>query len=315
MDDLLCHETWLSRPPVNSHHDFLDDSLSDDDVEPLFRCNNGCEVEYENEELELAFSVCIEKEIAFMPDPNYVNCLYSNNLVPSRVRVIQWFLKCRSRLNLSFGTVFYAANYLDRFISICQCDNWRYWMIELLSITCLSTAIKFNEISAFTLHEIQMEGLDHSYESNTILRMELILLKALGWRLNSVTAYSIVETVVSYVQSLVRPYLHEQIMSRVTEILLQATLDLKMLDFRQSVVGISALWSSIDQLYPSVSDAFIAYISKLFNQSQKDDLINCHEIMEISTSLEGSGNHYCSLPKSPTSVLLLGSDIEISFKT
>ena len=71
---------------------------------------------------------------------------------------------------------------------------------------------------------LKMDGLDHSYESNTILRMELILLKALGWRLNSVTAYSIVETVVSFVQSSVRPYLHEQIMSRVTEILLQATL-------------------------------------------------------------------------------------------
>ncbi|XP_028783511.1 putative cyclin-D7-1 [Neltuma alba] len=285
MDDLLCHETWLS----SSSHDLHDDS-SIVEPKPLFRCSS-CD-EYENEEFELAFSVCIDKEIAYMPEPNYVSYLYFNHLIPARVRVIQWFLKCRSRLNLSFGTVFYAANYLDRFISICQCDEWKYWMVELLSITCLSTAIKFHEISAFTLHEIQVEGLYHSYESDSILRMELILLKALGWRLNTVTPYSIVETVVCYVQSSLRPYLHEKIMSRVTELLLQATLDLRMLEFRQSVVGICALWCSIDQLYPSVSDAFITYIAKLFNQSQKDDLIDCHKIMEISTALEGSGHHY-----------------------
>lgn len=30
--------------------------------------------------------------------------------------------QCRSRLNLSLGTVFYAANYLDRFISMNHCN-------------------------------------------------------------------------------------------------------------------------------------------------------------------------------------------------
>lgn len=46
--------------------------------------------------------------------------------------------------------------------------------------------------------------------------------------------------------------------------------ELKMLEFRPSVVGMSALWFSIEQLCPSASDAFVAYISKLFiNQSQK----------------------------------------------
>ncbi|XP_054779534.1 putative cyclin-D7-1 isoform X2 [Prosopis cineraria] len=292
MDDLLCHETWLSRP-LNAH-DFHDDDSSNVEL-PLFRYS-GCDYKYENEEFEWAFCVCIEKEVSLMPEPNYVHYLYSNNLIPAR---------CRSRLNLSFGTVFYAANYLDRFISICQCNDWKYWMVELLSITCLSTAIKFNETSAFSLHEVQMESLDHSYESNTILRMELILLQAVGWRLNTVTPYSIVETVVCYVPSSLRPNLHENIMSRVTKLLLQATLDLRMMGFRQSVVGISALWCSLEELYPAVSDAFIAYIMKLLSQSQKEDLIKCHKIMDIiSTTLEDSyGHHYCSLSKSPTTVL------------
>lgn len=35
-------------------------------------------------------------------------------------------------------------------------QDWKYWMLELLSISCLSVAIKFNEKSALSMHEIQV---------------------------------------------------------------------------------------------------------------------------------------------------------------
>ena len=83
----------------NSHDDLLRDKCSDDDVmERLFGSYSGCGDGYvceykKNEELELAFSVCIEKEIAFMPQPHFVTYLSSHNLCPFRLRMIQWFLK------------------------------------------------------------------------------------------------------------------------------------------------------------------------------------------------------------------------------
>ncbi|XP_029128243.1 putative cyclin-D7-1 [Cajanus cajan] len=223
---------------------------------------------YENEDFQEVFSMCLEKE-------------------------------CRSRFNLSFGTVFLAINYLDRFVSICQCNAWEYWMLELLSITCLLIALKFNEMSALSLNEIQVEGLHYSFQSNVILKMELILLKALGWRLNSMTSYSFVEMLhVDFFE----PFLYEKFISRVTDLLLQATLDQKMLEFRPSIVGISALWCTLDQLFPSTSDTYITYIMRLLNQSQKDDIIKCHKLMETQTSLWCENHHYC--PLSPTTVLL-----------
>ncbi|KAJ7961390.1 Cyclin [Quillaja saponaria] len=294
MENLLCDEVWLSSSETKSKCS---------DIEPCISVI-GSFHEYDDEqEFEQALNVCLEKEIAYMPAPNYVEYLQSNNLILARFKVVQWFNKCRSRLGVSFGTVFYAANYLDRFISINQCNDWKDWTIELLSIACFSIASKFNETSSLSLHEIQMfEDLEYSFQSEAILRMELTLLKSLGWRLNSVTAYSALELLMCKIDSL-KPHLHQKLISRVTELLLQATLDVKMLEFRQSILAVSALRCGLDQLSPPASDNHISYLTTLFNQSQKDDLIKCHKLMEAQTLMMSCENHYYC-PSSPTTVLL-----------
>ncbi|KAL2320036.1 hypothetical protein Fmac_029005 [Flemingia macrophylla] len=225
------------------------------------------ESSYENEEFHETFLMCLEKEVSCLPEPDYTKYLHSNNLVLHRCRVIQWFIKA-----------------------------WEYWMLELLSIACLSIAIKFNEMSALPFHEIQVEGLDYSFQSDVILKMELILLKGLGWHLNSITSYSFVEMLHFF-----EPFLYEKLISRVTELLVRATLDQKMLEFRPSIVGTSALWYTLDQLFPPTSDTYIACITRLLNQSQKDDIIKCHELMETQISYWCENHHYC--PLSPTTVL------------
>ncbi|KAG5088560.1 hypothetical protein AAZX31_01G091600 [Glycine max] len=285
MDNLLCDEVWLSKS-ANTFEEVISDPVA--------------LKSYENEEFEEAFAVCLEKEVLCLPEPDYTKYLHSNNLIFPRCRVIQWFIKCRRRFNLSFGTVFLAFNYLDRFVSICQCNDWEYWMLELLSIACLSIAIKFNEISGLSLHEIQVEGLDYSFQSNVILKMELILLKALGWRLNSMTSFSFAEMLGF---DFLEPHHHVKLISRVTDLLVQATLDQKMMEFRPSVVGMSALWCTLDQLFPPTSDTYIAYIMSILNQSQKDDIIKCHKLMETQTSMCVENHHYYC-PLSPTTVLL-----------
>jgi hypothetical protein len=66
-----------------------------------------------------------------------------------------------------------------------------------------------------------MEDLGHSFESTTIQWMELTLLKALEWRLGSTTAYSYIELLMYSIDSL-KPHLHEEITTRVTDLLLGA---------------------------------------------------------------------------------------------
>ncbi|KDP35668.1 hypothetical protein JCGZ_09106 [Jatropha curcas] len=142
---LLCDEAWLSTPPPTPGY-----------------CNNvesysSSSLYTSKEECEQAFSIYFEKELTYMPQQGYLEHLHFKNLFSARFRAIQWLIKSRSRLDLSFITLFNAVNYFDRFVSINQCKGWRHWMVELLSVACLSVATKFTETFTPTLYEIQNE--------------------------------------------------------------------------------------------------------------------------------------------------------------
>ncbi|KAJ0028699.1 hypothetical protein Pint_35385 [Pistacia integerrima] len=292
---LFCDELWLSNPDETSH-------------EPkqriLERCP-GCSFYNTKEDCEQASIICSKKELSYIPEPGYLEYLQSNNLMNFRLKAIQWLFKSRSRLNLCYGTVFNAANHLDRFISMNQCHGWKCWMIELLSVACLSVASKFTETSAPLLQEIQLEDLEHWFESSTIRRMELTLLQTLGWHLGCVTPYSYVELLLSNVDSL-EYHLHNQLTTRFTQLLLGAMLDFKLLEFRPSLIAVSALRCCLDELIPS-SCSHLASTS-LLNQFQKDDLHKCHMIMKsrmvdpLSNILVSGQLH--NWPSSPVTVLV-----------
>lgn len=68
---------------------------------------------------------------------------------------------------------------------------------------------------------LKMEDLDHLFEPSTIQRMEMMLLKALGWRLASTTSYSYLELLIQIMDSL-KPQLHQEFIARVNKLLLGA---------------------------------------------------------------------------------------------
>ncbi|XP_022767585.1 putative cyclin-D7-1 [Durio zibethinus] len=146
MENLLCDEVWLSSPRTPD--------LSHEREHCILK---GCDDSFytTRKDSERALVICLEKEFSYMPEPGYLDYLQSNNLVFARCRAAQWLIKTCTWLNLSTGTVFNAANYLDRFLSMSQCHGWKHWMVELLSIACLSIATKFNETSLLSLDELQ----------------------------------------------------------------------------------------------------------------------------------------------------------------
>ncbi|THG09277.1 hypothetical protein TEA_007532 [Camellia sinensis var. sinensis] len=151
---------------------------------------------------------------------------------------------------------------------------------------------------------LKMEDLDHSFQSSLIQRMELTLLKTLGWRLGSVTTYSYIELLMWNFDSLTS-FLLGELTTRVTDLLLSNLSDSKFVEFRPCVVAISALRCVIQDSLPSPTynahldyitrlipedqkdslpsptyNAHLDYITRLIPEDQKDDLIKCHKIME-----------------------------------
>ena len=70
---------------------------------------------------------------------------------------------------------------------------------------------------------LKMEDLEHSFQSSTIQKMELMLLQALKWRLGSTTTYSYIELITSNIIYL-KCYLQKELINQVNKTLLKAIL-------------------------------------------------------------------------------------------
>ncbi|KAF8029295.1 hypothetical protein BT93_E1852 [Corymbia citriodora subsp. variegata] len=302
MESLLCDEKWVVSPQS------VEEFENSGDSERVCRGGSWSSMTQQDRDAELA--ICLEKEMGFMPGSGYVERLEAKGLVFARTRVMQWLIKCRSRLKLSYSTIFLAANYFDRFVSICECQDWKHWIVELVSIACLSVASKFNEtLSTLSLHEIQMEDLDHSFQSSTIQRMELMLLQMLGWHLGPITAYSYVELLTCNGDFLTS-HLHEQFITKVNDLLLHSLMDINFVEFRPSVIAASAFQCAFDSVLTLSSTMCLTnYIRQMIGQDQREmGLVKCQKLMEVQLASEcfkaiacGSFS-YC--PSSPVTVLL-----------
>ncbi|KAL6998351.1 hypothetical protein U1Q18_008475 [Sarracenia purpurea var. burkii] len=224
---LLCDEVWLTTipptPTILDHNQTPDKSRSDSYSGSLYTDKD------KEEDWEQALNVCLEKELGYMPEPGYQDRLQLSGMVLSRFRVIQWLVKSQSRLNLLCQTVFNAANYFDRFVSMNQC---------------------------------KMEDLDHSFQSGLIQRMELTLLKTLEWKLGSITPYSYIDLLMCDIES-TNSFLLGDLTSRLTELLLDTLLDYEFLGFRPAVIAISAVRCVIGGSLPST------YMTRLIPEDQK----------------------------------------------
>ncbi|XP_009381631.2 cyclin-D2-1-like isoform X2 [Musa acuminata AAA Group] len=163
----------------------------------------------------------IEAETDYSPGFDYPDRFRSKSLdSAARQEAVAWILKVHVYYGFRPLTAYLAVNYLDRFLSSHRLPQ-NEWALQLLSVACLSLAAKLEETLLPSLLDLQVEGAKFIFEPRTILRMELLVLNALNWRLRSVTPFTFIKFFVhkidpagKYARSLV---------SRVTEITLATT--------------------------------------------------------------------------------------------
>ncbi|KAL7095578.1 hypothetical protein ACP275_10G032900 [Erythranthe tilingii] len=304
MENLLCNEVWLMTP----------DNVRENGGSSNANANVESSLFLSKEDCEEALGVFLGKEATYMPQPPYFQLLDANRFLRNaRFKSVTWLLKSQRRMNLCRGTVFIAVNYFDRFVSVThECQEWKqYWMFELLSVACLSVASKFNETTMnLQLHEFQVEGdLEKCFDPGLIQRMELRLMKALGWRMDSTTPFSYIDILIHSIHHALNKTVVHDFTHRVNELLLAALLDPKFLEFRQCVVAISAVKRAFEELSPSIDIASLAHLDNVVPQDQKGDLIKCGRIMGKLLSVQDHDNMlvcanswHCS-PSSPVTVL------------
>ncbi|BBH06169.1 CYCLIN D7, partial [Prunus dulcis] len=149
-----------------------------------------------------------------------------------------------------------------------------YWMVDLLSVACLSIAIKFNDTCTPTLLEIQHNPKNGNDAAKGI-RMAPCFYNIL-----------FLPRLLIRIMDSLKPQLHQEFIARVNKLLL----------------GAISVWTSY-KLQQQTSDACLTCLTSLLDHDRKAELVKCHKIME-EQSVDGLDNlmgheifHFC--PSSP----------------
>ncbi|KAJ7569911.1 hypothetical protein O6H91_01G099800 [Diphasiastrum complanatum] len=217
-----------------------------------------------------------EKELSHMPGVNYPNMLLSENVSVARSNAVQWIIKVCCKYKFRPLTVALAVNYFDRYLSKNLTKSWKAWMIQLLSVACVSLGAKMEEINVPIFIDLQVEGLEHSFQPRTVQRMELAVLSALKWRMSSVTVFSYLDDLLQRL-SLSR-CLHKSILIRVTELVFGTYSEADFLEFRPSCIALMTLRCALEELAPLQAEAYTDALIKILPVEVNID--RCYRLLE-----------------------------------
>ncbi|XP_054160699.1 G2/mitotic-specific cyclin-A-like [Oppia nitens] len=123
-----------------------------------------------------------------MADPCYISKQPEIN-AKMRSILIDWMVEVTEEYKLHDQTLFFAVNYIDRFLSHMSISRQSF---QLLGTAALFIASKYEEIYPPDLSEF-VYITDDSYTKHQILNMEKLILKALDFEISAPTTYYFVE--------------------------------------------------------------------------------------------------------------------------
>jgi cyclin A len=114
-----------------------------------------------------------------MPFTNYMTVIQKPFLSFSmRLVLVDWLMDWSYKLHIHRDTFFLSINYLDRFLSVIPIHRHR---LQLLGLTCLLIAAKFNEQNHPEIEEL-IDAADGSFCKAEMLKMEEYVLNALSFK-------------------------------------------------------------------------------------------------------------------------------------
>ncbi|KAL3509539.1 hypothetical protein ACH5RR_028940 [Cinchona calisaya] len=169
-----------------------------------------------------------------------------------------------------------AINYLDRFLSCQPFSDGKPWILRLVAVSCVSLAMKMRKSES----SVPCMQNDESFifGSQTIERMELLILGALKWRMRSITPFCFINYFISLFKFKDLPST-QALRARALEIILKAQNEFKLLEFKPSIIAASALLSASHELFPLQFQCFKNAIL-CCSHVNKDNFLICYKMMQ-----------------------------------
>ncbi|GLJ32639.1 hypothetical protein SUGI_0656620 [Cryptomeria japonica] len=263
-----------------------------------------------------SLSVLLQKEPEFMPKQGYVERFRNRTLdLNARREAVNWILKVHCFYNFGSLTGYLAVNYLDRFLSIFKLPQGtcKAWMLQLVSVACLSLAVKMADIHVPLLQDLQGEDAKFIFDAHTIQRMELLVLSTLQWRMHSVTPFSFVDYFVSKAieRNNVTPV---HLIERAVELILNTVKVADMAEYKPSAIAAAAVLCAAEEVVPLEAAHYKRVLSSCSNVD-KERMFGCYNLIQeimIENSFTRSKKNQISggslsAAKTPTGVLDAGA--------
>ncbi|XP_009138263.1 cyclin-D3-1 [Brassica rapa] len=167
-------------------------------------------------------------------------------LATDRKEAVGWILRVNARYGFSTLTAVLAITYLDKFICSYSLQRDKPWMLQLVSVACLSLAAKVEEVHIPLLLDFQVEETKYVFEAKTIQRMELLLLSTLQWKMHLVTPLSFLDHIIRRLG--LKNNSHWDFLNRCHRLILSVISDSRFVGYLPSVVAAATMMRIIDQV-------------------------------------------------------------------
>ncbi|XP_051128437.1 putative cyclin-D6-1 [Andrographis paniculata] len=217
----------------------------------------------------------------FASESEHMPCYLSLHSDDLRLRIRRSALSLIYQSKFSYDLdpflVYLAANYVDRFLSKQEIREERSWIAHILVLASLSLAAKMRKFDlSDLLSDLQREvGLE--FDSQSVQRMETILLASLQWRMRSITPFSFLQYFVSLLEL---EDAAQCVKNRACDIIFNVQHELKLLQYKPSTVAASALVCAIQDL--NKSDGFSSSEATICSSEyvNKQTLLECFTVMQ-----------------------------------
>ncbi|CAL4938141.1 unnamed protein product [Urochloa decumbens] len=217
----------------------------------------------------------------------------------ARSGCVRWIIKTTAMFRFGGKTAYVAVTYLDRFLAQRRVNRGQEWALQLLAVACLSLASKVEEHHAPRLSELcDMDG--YEVDTESILRMELLVLGTLGWRMIAATPFPYISCFAArFRQDERRP-----IVLRAVECVFAAIKEMSSVEYQPSTIAVASILfarggeANLDELkailgssWPQLDTGHVYSCYSAMVQEDKSTVVHSAEVASSSgVSVAGSSS-------------------------
>jgi cyclin A len=202
-----------------------------------------------------------ELEHKYRPTANYIETVQQDITAHMREILIDWLGEVATEFRLKPETLCLAVNFVDRYLSHVVVPRSK---LQLVGVCCMLIASKYEEIKPPTLDDF-VYITDRTYVRDELLRMELSILKILGFSLTVTTARD-------FMGIFLKTENANQLVRMLTDYLLELTFqEYAMIKYLPSVVVASAVKLAQFTISSRPSSQALAF----YSQRHQSEITEC----------------------------------------